>query len=970
MYPAEKLKKGIWLGTTPERFPLADAVNGISFPEGSVHHFLLPAKEWGAAAAEKEAKALAPEAAKALGAWRRAITKSPNAKQITRLQGLARRAEYLWNLVVRRLEISERDISRRIDVWGAGEEWLRCPEVAVQREEVLADLLAVDTPYWRLKMLMDAWCALWFWPVQEAALLDGTASRYQRVPDAPVTVALEGNSSDILLSWEADDLFGGVSESGELTRQAAERHRNAGRRKEAIREVRRSVIALASFDDWLDFAEALLGTHEVPSESLVSAFETLEELTPYEDGLPDLMGMDRAHWLESRFPWASIARDVAEVHGFFHWELEFAQVFSQGGYDIQVGNPPWVRPDWDEALILAELDPWFTLADKPNMDDWRSRKTELLNGDNLDYILGEQASNTGIVSVLSSSAMYSLVAGTRPNLYRGFMCQIWNHTNKPGMAGLIHPDTHFGGTKEGRLREGAYRHLRTHAGFINGKNWAFPHPVGHTTSFGLHIYGTPQDINFRHFSQLYGAETLSESLTHDGSGPLPGIKNNGTWDLRPHSRRLIRVNLDRLIEWRSLSGATSEPVAQTPLLTPVTDAEEAAISALSSNADRLGSRDPKITIGMFENLATKKLGLYRHHTSRPDSLSDVILQGPHLGVSNPFAKQPNVPCNSHLDWSGNNLPTLPVSMVPRVNYIRSCEIDRYRSVQDRWNGRPYTEYFRLAWRAMIPFDTERSLFAALIPPGPAHVHTVQSMALPDNRATAMSAGFWASLPLDYLLRITGRSHLQVAEALKMPAPTTDHPLASPLLLRSLRLNCLTDAYEPLWEELFHPAWRGYEDWGYNNWQCVKPLAANLTPTWQYDTPLRTEHERRAALVELDALVSVWLGITADQLVAIYRSRFPVLADYEADMYFDASGRKIARNHNTYGHGQTKDAYPALLDHLTNPATTPPPEGYTAPFYKADRETEMRASHVQFQARLDAEIAAGRWAPMTPDEDGS
>ena len=37
----------------------------------------------------------------------------------------------------------------------------------MQREEVLADLEAVDTPYWRLKTLMDAWCALWFWPVQE-----------------------------------------------------------------------------------------------------------------------------------------------------------------------------------------------------------------------------------------------------------------------------------------------------------------------------------------------------------------------------------------------------------------------------------------------------------------------------------------------------------------------------------------------------------------------------------------------------------------------------------------------------------------------------------------------------------------------------------------------------------------------------------------------------------------------------------
>ncbi|MCF4135725.1 hypothetical protein L1856_00395 [Streptomyces sp. Tue 6430] len=183
VYSAERLKKGGWLGTTPERFPLSEALAGATLPEGAVHHFLLPAKEWGAVAAEKEAKALAPAEAKALASWRKAITKSPSPAQTKRLQGLARRAEYLWGLVVRRLEISEREISRRIDVWGAEDGWLRSPEVAVPREKVKADLEAVDTPYWRLKTLMDAWCALWFWPVQEAALLDGSHEAYARAAE-------------------------------------------------------------------------------------------------------------------------------------------------------------------------------------------------------------------------------------------------------------------------------------------------------------------------------------------------------------------------------------------------------------------------------------------------------------------------------------------------------------------------------------------------------------------------------------------------------------------------------------------------------------------------------------------------------------------------------------------------------------------------------------------------------------------
>ncbi|MFI6850391.1 class I SAM-dependent DNA methyltransferase [Kitasatospora sp. NPDC050467] len=979
VYPAEKLKKAAWLGTTPERFPLSEADQGLPvtvteqkirsgdvrrLTENAVHHFLLPAKEWGAVAGEKEAKALVPEAAKALGSWRKAITRTPTAKQSERLQALARRVEYLWGLVVRRLEISERDISRRIDVWGAEDGWLRQPEQAVQREDVLTDLLAVDTPYWRLKTLMDAWCALWFWPVQETKLLDGTDGRYARAAElasADEATPEEPQGSDVLMTWQAEDLFGGLGESGELTRQAVERLRT-GRRKEAIREQRRSVTALASLDDWLEFAEALVGTKDVEANSLVGHFETLDELSPYEDELPTYMGMEQAHRLEARFPWMSVARDVADIQGFFHWELEFAQVFKRGGYDVQVGNPPWVRPRWQEDTVLAEMEPWFILNDKPSPSEWRLRKDELFSNLGTAYFLGELTSNVGRVSMLSSAATYPILEGTQPDLYRAFMSRAWTNQSSPAATGLVHPDTHFGGAREAALRGAAYRHLRVHASFINAANWAFE-DLSRNQEFGLHIYGPPREIKFLHLSELYGAEVVPESLKHDGSGEAPGIRHQGTWDIRPHRDRVVNVDTHLLTSWHRLSGA-SGPISQTPLLYPITSLEQGAIDALGQIGTRLGAQGPWISRG-YDEANGKKDGYIRWANQTVDSLDEVILQGPHFGGALPFAKEPKIPCRNNSDW----IPLIPSNLgrdfIPKTNYVRACNEDRYREAQDSWDGRRYTRYFRLAWRAMIPFNSERSLFASIIPPGPAHVHTVHSMALPNNGLTVLSAGFWASLPLDYLLRITGRSHLQHGEARKMPAPSLDHPLTAALIVRALRLNCLTDTYAPLWEELFHPDWAECEGWAHNNWPNLTPLASHLMPTWDYETPLRSECERRAALVELDALVSVWLGITADQLVAIYKSRYPVLSDYEAEMYFDMAGRKIARNHNTYGHGQIKETYPALLDHLANPATIPPPEGYSAPFYKANRETEMRAAHAHFQARLDAEIAAGRWTPPAP-----
>ncbi|MDX2690078.1 DNA methyltransferase, partial [Streptomyces scabiei] len=782
VYGPDRLKKGGWLGTTPERFALADAVGGATLPEGSVHHFLLPAKEWGAVAAEKEARALAPEAAKALGAWRKAVTKSPTARQTARLQGLARRAEYLWGLVVRRLELSERDISRHIRVWGAEDDWLRRPEVVVERDAVLADLQAEDTPYWRLKTLMDTWCALWFWPVQSASLLDGTDGRYARAEalaeraaefeGAGISAAAGEEDSGVLMAWEADALPGFAAEPQQmtLTRDSVSRRRK-GRREERLKGQRREVIPLAELDDWLDFAEALLGTQDVPGESLVSTFETLDDLSVYEDELPEWMGMERFQWLENRFLWAGMAKDVAKTQGFFHWELEFAQVFARGGFDLQVGNPPWVRPYWHEDQVLAELEPWFVLTEKPSAAERRLRKGEVLTAFGGEYFLGELATNSAIAAALSSPATYPLLVGTKSDLYRAFMGQVWRHISQHGSAGLIHPDTHFGGVREGAIRAAAYRHLRVHAQFVNSSRWAFD-DLNWSQEFGMHIYGTPQEPDFLHLSELRGADVLPDSLTHDGRGPTPGIKHNGSWDIRPHRERVMRVNMALLTNWQALTGSTGS-AAETPLLYPVLGSEQGAIDALAAYPTSLVDFQPLITTGYDEG-AAKRDGLIRWGNQAAAEASDVILQGPHFASALPFSKQPRIPCRSNRDWDLLTPAQLRETYVPVTNYVRATDEATYLAAQSVWHEMPFTAFFRLAWRRMIPFDSSRCLHAALIPPGPAHVHTVQSMALPDNRLTALNAGFWAALPLDYLLRITGRSDLQTSEARKMPAPDPKH----------------------------------------------------------------------------------------------------------------------------------------------------------------------------------------------------
>ena len=160
-----------------------------------------------------------------------------------------------------------------------------------EQERIRARLEAEIGSFQRLKLLMDAWCALYFWPLEA-------------VQDLPTR------------------------------------------------------------EQWLAAAELVMGegvrdaeTRQMLSLHLGIDIEALFTATRGDlPSTPDIAAL---------VPWFDHAVVMAQEQHFHHWELVFPEVLGPAvpdlppprGFDLILGNPPWIKVGWNDAPLLAEYNP-------------------------------------------------------------------------------------------------------------------------------------------------------------------------------------------------------------------------------------------------------------------------------------------------------------------------------------------------------------------------------------------------------------------------------------------------------------------------------------------------------------------------------------------------------------------------------------------------------------------------------------
>lgn len=887
-YSQAQVANKSWLTATPTDHPLtelaADMAAGVrTSTAGAIHHFLLPAAGWGSAVEAKEARTLAPEATAALKSWRRQVTSKPTKAQLTALLEVADRVEVLWQFALRRLQIAESEARRDIPVWGHD------PEPSggnVTRERIEESLADANGAYRRLRRVMDAWAALWFWPLTETET-------------KPPTFAQWLDALQQLL--------------GRDTTQAKAHGKRSYQGMDQL-------SANLDWDELNDAEKVDLG---------------------FADAKPVAAVLD-AH------PWLRVCEKVADQQGFFQWELDFATVFARGGFDLQLGNPPWVRPRSDVDALLAEGDPWWQLANRPSEAKRAAKRAETLELPGMRDLVVDGTTEVAVTAeYVNDATNYPYLSGLQPDFYRCFMSQTWRHTANDGAVGLIHPETHFTDDKAAILRSATYPRLRRHWQFVNE---LMLFEIHHQVNYGIHIYGRPlPHVRFLMASSLYHPSTIDRSFSHDGSGEEPGLKDRaGTWDLRPHAGRIIEVNDSLLQTWHALLEDSAVPVLRTRMLYTVNRAAARVLTTLSK-ARRIDSLHLKFSRGWDESIDRRK-GRFVVQWGVPESWDDVILQGPHLFVSTPLYKSPNRTMKNNQDWSATDFEALPPGAIPATSFKLAGERYDYDVAYTDWgtdgSPLPARDTYRVAWRRMAGNGNERTLIPALIPPGSAHVFGVFSVTHQDVGLLCSIQGSISSLLSDFLIRTTPKNDILLPAVERLPDVSTLR--SRELQLRVLRLNCVTDAYADLWSEVFDPASRA-DSWAGGRPRNNRPALGDVGPEWTPATPLRIAEDRRQALVEIDALVALMLGVTADELCTVYRTQFAVLYGYDHRSYvYDMNGRlvptEVLQVWRRKGDGLSVEERTA-----TNQAGNT--YIYELPFRLLDREADMRQAYAHFERIL-------------------
>lgn len=772
-----------------------------------------------------------------------------------------------------------------------------------QKDKIFSELYKSEHmknagPYARLKFAMDYWCALWFWPIDKADLLP---TRSEFLFD--MGLILEGTMESVKVT---DSVKG-----GQMT----------------LFPTKMEELALDIIDTY---------------------------------GTDTVVDIPR---LRKENPRLDLAARIAEQNHFMHWELEFADLFAErGGFDLIIGNPPWVLLGWNEHGILSDSQPKFAVKRLNATQTTQQRKVALANSKIKKSYLEEFEAISGQQSFLNAIQNFSDLTGMKANLYKCFLPQAWMFGNSSCVSAFVHPDGVYDDPKGGLLREKLYPRLCKHFQFENEFN-LFEGTNDHgRMRFSLNVYCNIPSSRFDIICNLFTPSTIEQCYDLTIQGDIPGIKDeNGSWNVSGHPGRVVRVEKNDLVLFANLFDSSDNwkqarlPIIHAQALVDVLKCFQKAKAKISDMKQQIYS-----TV-MWDETASQKKGIIKRNIHFPDTELDTIYSGPHIGVANPLNKTSRSVCVLNSDYDNIDLTFVNQDYVQRCNYAIGMNVYDYLSqIQSTQWGTKYHENYKLLSRTMLNLSGERSLVSAIVPEKTAHINGLFGITTNDRKLLVSLQGMFASLPYDFFVKVVGMSNFRISTVLGLPLIINNKDI----ILRSLMLVALDSRFAPLWESIYEDDFK-VAQWSKKYIRLEENRFSILSSKWNQNCSIRTDYERRQALVEIDVLTAMALGMTLQQLKTIYRIQFPVLQSYEADTWYDANGRiTFTNNRSLVGVGfdrkefelNMKDApagkkfYRTITDDTMPGGPVERTIEYVAPFDRCNREQDYETAWKFFEEK--------------------
>ncbi len=537
-----------------------------------------------------------------------------------------------------------------------------------------------------------------------------------------------------------------------------------------------------------------------------------------------------------REAYLAVAEHVAREQRFFHWELEFPEVWREkdgrpkknGGFDAVVGNPPWdvIQPLSQE--FWSNYDPLFRELNKQEalkrIEEYRADPTRDQSWREYQLSFAQQS------HWFKRNGEFRYVGPGKNDTYKLFLERGHNVLRKHGGLGLVLPSGVYTDLSSRDLRQLVFEmcQVRYLLAFAN-ERFVFP-SIHHAFRFVL--------LTLQRGGQTEALRSLFRLNVHNAVAPeeMAGLLAS-----------LQSVSLDlTLRDIRRFSPDTLSPLEfknqrEVDIAAEIYNDHPLLGEELNDTWNVRFTQEVNMTSDsqLFRNRAWLEKG---GHTEQRDR----TWLGPDGKLYLPLYEGKMVHQFEH--------------RFAEPRYWLAPEAKAQLLAKHGASAWPDT-VFRIGWRDVSAATNERTLLCAALPLASGCGHTLpatQTSTLTSEQSVFL-AGLWNSFSIDFLARMRVTNHLTFSILQHLPIPRCRRGQLhfDAIVLNATRLTCVAPEFAQLWNEVA----QHYPD---------------TVPTpWRPEHAATDPRERAQLRAEIDALVADLYGLSQEDFAYILTT-FPLL----------------------------------------------------------------------------------------------